>query len=132
MKANSESAQHRTEHTHVDVVFENSILEVEDEMTAELVFAAGVQVENIICGAFHSVNLHQFVANILPMNNINRFVELMLKLRRCLQFKSRLKYLAHLNVSSLRKRRELMCLMKRKGIFILYKPNKLHCFSYNH
>lgn len=50
------------------VVFESGILEDEDEMTTELLVGAGVQVENIVCGAFNSVNLHQFVTNVLPMN----------------------------------------------------------------
>lgn len=58
------------------VVFESSILEVEDEMATELVIGAGVQVENIVAGAFNSINLHQFVTNVLSMNNISRFVGL--------------------------------------------------------
>lgn len=67
------------------VVFESGIPEVEDEMATELVISAGVQVENIICGAFHSVNLHQFVTSVLPMNNIHRLVDLMLNLTtKCL------------------------------------------------
>lgn len=69
-----------TERTHMYVVFEGGILEVEDEMPTELVVGAGVQVENIVCGAFNSINLHQFVTNVLSMNNSSRCVDLILNL----------------------------------------------------
>lgn len=69
-----------TERTHVDVVFEGGILEVEDEMATELVVGAGVQVENVVCGALNSINLHQFVTNVLSMNDTSRCVDLMLSL----------------------------------------------------
>lgn len=47
-----------TEHTHMYVVFESCILEIEDEMSTELLFCAGVKIEDIVCGAFNPINFH--------------------------------------------------------------------------
>lgn len=46
------------EHTHMYVVFESCILEIEDEMSTELVFRAGVKIEDIFCGAFNPIDFH--------------------------------------------------------------------------
>lgn len=48
------------------VVFENCTWEIKDEMSAELFFCAGVQIEDIDCGALDPITFHQLVTNILP------------------------------------------------------------------
>lgn len=40
------------------VVFESRILEIEDEMSAELLFRARVEVEDIFCRALEPVDPH--------------------------------------------------------------------------
>lgn len=60
------SPPHYTEHTHMYVVFENCTLEIKDEMSAELFFCAGVEIEDIDCGALDPITFHQLVTNILP------------------------------------------------------------------
>lgn len=40
------------------VVLESFILEIEDEMSTELLFCAGVKIEDIFCGAFDPINFH--------------------------------------------------------------------------
>lgn len=68
---------HGTAHTHMYVVFESCILEIEDEMSTEFLVRAGVEVENIVGGAFNSINLHQFVTNILLTTKIHRLIHVM-------------------------------------------------------
>lgn len=63
---------HNTEHTHMYVVFESCILEIEDEMLTELLLCAGVKIEDIVCGAFNPIHFHQLVTNILSTHKTNR------------------------------------------------------------
>lgn len=56
--------------THMYVVFECCILEIEDEMSAKLLICAGVKIEDIVCGAFNSINFHQLVTNKLSAHKI--------------------------------------------------------------
>ena len=62
------------EHTHVYVVFESRILEIEDEMSTEFLLRAGVKIEDVICAAFNPINFHQLVTNILSMPKTHRFI----------------------------------------------------------
>lgn len=64
------------EHTHVYVVFESCILEIEDEMSTELLFCAGVKVEDVFWGAFNPVNFQQLVANILSTHKNTKQVNM--------------------------------------------------------
>lgn len=40
------------------IVFESCMLEAEDEMSAEFLLSAGVQIEDIFCRAFNPINFH--------------------------------------------------------------------------
>lgn len=56
---------HNLEHTHMYVVFESCILDIEDEMSTEFLFCTGVKIEDVVWGAFNPINFHQLVTNIL-------------------------------------------------------------------
>lgn len=49
----------------MNVVFEYSIRQHEDEVAAELVFSAGVQIQHVPAGAFQAIDLIQFLTHIL-------------------------------------------------------------------
>lgn len=53
------------EHTHMYVVFENCIFEIEDEMPTELLICAGVKVQDIARGTYDPINFHQLATDIL-------------------------------------------------------------------
>lgn len=55
----------RSEHTNMNVVFESSVLQDEDEMSTELLLCAGVKVEDIFRQTFKPIDFHQLVTNIL-------------------------------------------------------------------
>lgn len=39
---------HNLEHTHMYVVFESCILDIEDEMSTEFLFCAGVKIKDVV------------------------------------------------------------------------------------
>lgn len=47
------------------VVFERCIVEIEDQVSTELLLRAGVQVEDVVCRALNPINFHQLVTNVL-------------------------------------------------------------------
>lgn len=40
------------------VVFESCILEIEDEMSTELLLCAGVKTQDVFCGAVNPIDFH--------------------------------------------------------------------------
>lgn len=48
----------KIKHTSVYIVFESCVLEIEDEMSTELLLCAGVEIEDIFYGAFNPVDFH--------------------------------------------------------------------------
>lgn len=65
-----------TEHTHMYVVFESRIVEIEDEMSTEFLLCAGVKIEDVVCAAFNPINFHQLVTNILSIHKTHRLIYL--------------------------------------------------------